>query len=162
MFLPGESQGWGSLVVCCLWGRVESDTTEVLSRPSSSKDNSLGNRMSDISERLFQTDSGESTTYEILERVQFNLALTLQNVRSRCHHEGFCNFLDMKRCKDWDHEINFWKYLSKDQLHQFCWSTLCFIFHPEFPSGGVEGQQLHQHRFQSPQRQMENVLVVGQ
>ena len=28
MFLPGESQGRGSLVGCCLWGRTESDTTE--------------------------------------------------------------------------------------------------------------------------------------
>ena len=27
--LPGESQGWGSLVGCRLWGRTESDTTEV-------------------------------------------------------------------------------------------------------------------------------------
>ena len=29
MFLPGELQGWGSLVGCRLWGRPESDTTEV-------------------------------------------------------------------------------------------------------------------------------------
>ena len=28
MFLPGESQGRGSLVGCLLWGRTESDTTE--------------------------------------------------------------------------------------------------------------------------------------
>ena len=28
VFLPGESQGWGSLVRCRLWGRTESDTTE--------------------------------------------------------------------------------------------------------------------------------------
>ena len=28
-FLPGESQGWWSLVGCHLWGRTESDTTEV-------------------------------------------------------------------------------------------------------------------------------------
>ena len=28
VFLPGESQGWGSLVGCCLWGRTESDMTE--------------------------------------------------------------------------------------------------------------------------------------
>ena len=28
VFLPGESQGWESLVGCCLWGRTESDTTE--------------------------------------------------------------------------------------------------------------------------------------
>ena len=27
VFLPGESQGWQSLVGCCLWGRTESDTT---------------------------------------------------------------------------------------------------------------------------------------
>ena len=29
MFLPGESQGRGSLVGCRLWGRTDSDTTEV-------------------------------------------------------------------------------------------------------------------------------------
>ena len=29
VFLPGESQGWRSLVGCRLWGRTESDTTEV-------------------------------------------------------------------------------------------------------------------------------------
>ena len=28
VFLPGESQGWGSLVGCRLWGRPELDTTE--------------------------------------------------------------------------------------------------------------------------------------
>ena len=28
VFLPGESQGRGSLVGCCLWGHIESDTTE--------------------------------------------------------------------------------------------------------------------------------------
>ena len=29
VFLPGESQGRGSLVGCGLWGHTESDTTEV-------------------------------------------------------------------------------------------------------------------------------------
>ena len=28
VFLPGEYQGWGSLVGCHLWGRTDSDTTE--------------------------------------------------------------------------------------------------------------------------------------
>ena len=28
VFLPGESQGRGRLVGCCLWDRTESDTTE--------------------------------------------------------------------------------------------------------------------------------------
>ena len=31
VFLPGESQGQGSLVGCPLWGRTELDTTEVTS-----------------------------------------------------------------------------------------------------------------------------------
>ena len=35
VFFPGESQGRGSLVGCCLWGRTESDTTEQLSNSSS-------------------------------------------------------------------------------------------------------------------------------
>ena len=29
VFLPGESQGWGSLVCCRLWGCKESNMTEV-------------------------------------------------------------------------------------------------------------------------------------
>ena len=29
VFLPGESQGRGSLVGCCLWGLTELDTSEV-------------------------------------------------------------------------------------------------------------------------------------
>ena len=34
VFLPGESQGRGSLVGCRLWGRTESDTMKRLSRSS--------------------------------------------------------------------------------------------------------------------------------
>ena len=34
VFLPGESQGWRSLVGCHLWGPKESDTTEELSSSS--------------------------------------------------------------------------------------------------------------------------------
>ena len=37
VFLPGESQGQGSLMGCRLWGRTESDTTEVISSSSSFK-----------------------------------------------------------------------------------------------------------------------------
>ena len=42
VFLPGESQGRGSLVGCHLWGRTESDTTEVTQQQQQS-----------ISSRLF-------------------------------------------------------------------------------------------------------------
>ena len=30
VFLPGKSQGWGSLVGCHLWGRTQSDMTEAI------------------------------------------------------------------------------------------------------------------------------------
>ena len=30
VFLPGDSQGQGSLVGCCLWGRTELDMTEAI------------------------------------------------------------------------------------------------------------------------------------
>ena len=39
VFLPGESQGWGSLVGCRLWGRTESDTTEVTQQQQSQTTN---------------------------------------------------------------------------------------------------------------------------
>ena len=38
VFLPGESQGRGSLVGCRLWGHTESDTTEVLAAAASRKE----------------------------------------------------------------------------------------------------------------------------
>ena len=37
VLLPGESQGWGSLVGCRLWGRTESNMTEVTWRRQQSQ-----------------------------------------------------------------------------------------------------------------------------
>ena len=37
VFLPGESQGWGSLVGCRLWGRTESDMTEATKQQQEKK-----------------------------------------------------------------------------------------------------------------------------
>ena len=47
VFLPGESQGWRSLVGCRLWGHTESDTTKRLSSSSSRNetDGSYSNSM---------------------------------------------------------------------------------------------------------------------
>ena len=36
VFLPGESQGQGSLMGCRLWGRTELDTTELKGKSSAS------------------------------------------------------------------------------------------------------------------------------
>ena len=41
VFLPGESQGWGSLVGCRLWGYTESDTTEATQQQQQQLLNSL-------------------------------------------------------------------------------------------------------------------------
>ena len=37
VFLPGESQGWGSLMGCHLWGRTESDITEAAVKESTTQ-----------------------------------------------------------------------------------------------------------------------------
>ena len=42
VFLPGESQGWGSLVGCHLWGRIESIWTRLKQLSSSSSSSALG------------------------------------------------------------------------------------------------------------------------
>ena len=41
MFLPGEFQGRGSLVGCCLWGRTESDTTEAAAACETAKETQI-------------------------------------------------------------------------------------------------------------------------
>ena len=43
------------------------------------------------------------------------------------------DFLDVKRDKDWNHEVKSWKYLSKGLCYQFPWSTDCRILQAEFP-----------------------------
>ena len=47
-------------------------------------------------------------------------------------------------------------------LHQFPWNKEYLTLYYEFPSAGVEVQQLQQYRVQSPQRQMVNAFVVVQ
>ena len=44
VFLPGESQGRGSLVGCCLWGHTDSDTTEVTQQQQHSREKFQGQR----------------------------------------------------------------------------------------------------------------------
>ena len=41
VFLPGESQGRGSLAGCRLWGRIELDTTEVTAAAAAAQRNDV-------------------------------------------------------------------------------------------------------------------------
>ena len=44
VFLPGESQGWGTLVGCHLWGHTESDITEATQQWFSDKESACNAR----------------------------------------------------------------------------------------------------------------------
>ena len=45
MFLPGESQGRGSLLGCRLWGHTESDTTEVTQQQQQQQEAEWSNKL---------------------------------------------------------------------------------------------------------------------
>ena len=57
MLLPGESQGWGSLVGCCLWGHTESTRLKQLCSSSSSSSSMY----------LFKEGNGTPLQYSCLE-----------------------------------------------------------------------------------------------
>ena len=76
------------------------------------EDCSRGDRSSDSSERRLQRGSGGKSIYKILVKGEFNAIKCLLYKRFSASQgadiimKGFSAFLDMKRCKDWDHEIN--------------------------------------------------------
>ena len=70
---------------------------------------------------------------------------------------GFSAFINMKRCKDWDHKTTKISNYLKNCFSNFPGAE-CLTRHPELSSGHVEGQQLQQQRAQSLQRQMANAL----
>ena len=59
VFLPGESQGWGSLVGCHLWGCTESDTTEATSQQQQQQDHC---EVSVVYSRFLESPESTSTT----------------------------------------------------------------------------------------------------
>ena len=59
VFLPGESQGWWSLVGCCLWGHTESDTTEATWRQQHTSIAQLVKNLPAMQETLVQFLSQE-------------------------------------------------------------------------------------------------------
>ena len=73
MFLPGESQGRGSLVGCHLWGRTESDTTEVTQQQQQQhtfRNNSKINKIISITPNLsFQKETVKiMQTYALFQK----------------------------------------------------------------------------------------------
>ena len=75
MFLTGESQGWGSLVGCCLWGHTESDTTEATQQQQQQQQSNAdvsdeGGDNSDVSHALSVSDEDTVTLYSISLRAE--------------------------------------------------------------------------------------------
>ena len=64
MFLPGESQGRGSLVGCCLWGHTELDTTEWLNWTRVSREKILSISLSGGALDIFMQISIHCITYK--------------------------------------------------------------------------------------------------
>ena len=66
VFLPGESQGLGSLVGCRLWGRTESDTTEATQQQQQQQQASLSFTISQSLLKLMSVESVMPSNYLIL------------------------------------------------------------------------------------------------
>ena len=56
VFVPGESQGQGSLVGCHLWGRTESDTTEATEQQQQQQQQQQQTGKEDVILSLFAND----------------------------------------------------------------------------------------------------------
>ena len=126
------------------------------------EDCSMGDSTPDSSEKLLQPGSGGGR-YNFGEGgVQCNQALVLQKVfcsfqGADVNMKGFSAFINMKRCKDWDHETTKISNYLRTSSTNFLGAE-CLTLHPELSSGHVEGQQLLQQRAQSLHRQMANAL----
>ena len=58
VFLPGESQGWGSLVGCRLWDCIESDTTEATQQQQEQQQGQFSGSQGSQSQRSHSKASG--------------------------------------------------------------------------------------------------------
>ena len=74
VFLPGESQGRGSLVGCCLWGHTESDTTEATAAAAAGR----------LTSNLLCLN---------LEFITFAFLPSLESIAPLFLQEFFCHFL---------------------------------------------------------------------
>ena len=109
VFLPGESQGWGSLVGCRLWGCTELDMTEVTQQLSSS----------DV--RLAMPGTWYSTVFvEIMMLFVIWLSCKPCEIHSKCNHtlcKELCGNLNKKlRLKSKDSVLNFVDFLQIQEL----------------------------------------------
>ena len=107
VFLPGESQGQGSLVGCRLWGRTESDTTEATQQqqqqqslsmcvPMGIKNNFFKrNKLAEESTHCFQDSSSNyeftSTCFQTILACWQKCSLEKRQWNSPTKMEGFPN-----------------------------------------------------------------------
>ena len=111
MFLPGESEGWGSLVGCRLWGRTESDTTEA-AQQQQQQQYSTRNYLYylTITYAVHQKHNCESTTFKKKEREQQKGKCGVQKSVLKAYLGGSCGLCDrMPSSRErWGLRINCW------------------------------------------------------
>ena len=69
VFLPGESQGQGSLVGCCLWGRTESVMTEEMQQQQQKLFPNINKKKTNTRGRFFREGNGTPLQYSCLENL---------------------------------------------------------------------------------------------
>ena len=72
VFLPGESQGWWSLVGCCLWGRTESARTRLKRLSNSSIESIILIKGSLASTELPKEPMAQRTSYAVKKDFKTN------------------------------------------------------------------------------------------
>ena len=128
VFLPGESQGQGSLVGCCLWGRTDVDTT---------RQKQLGS----ISSRL---RLGCLQTFPVRDKWRC-VAIGFYRLREALRSPGFCGsvpgiFPGTEYFQTMCLEYLFWETLWPDSLNSHEWGyirnsrifrflSVCFFWH---------------------------------
>ena len=93
VFLPGESQGRGSLVGCRLWGHTESDTTEATEQQQQQQTNILQsrNRDADVENKHTNTmgEMGSRMNWEIGIDIYTLLILCIKQITFYIFHAFF-------------------------------------------------------------------------
>ena len=127
VFLPGESQGWGSLVGCHLWGRTESDMTENdLAAPVIGKEGVqwLGNQVSPLAYSVRRSHSVSSGRFSSLLNPLPLLCATCTHTHARTHthtHTHTNTSLQLRRDYCFAHRWNNAqrdKFTLLEQVHQ--------------------------------------------
>ena len=107
VFLPGESQGRGSLVGCHLWGRTESDMTEVTQQQQQYRIHGITHYFR--GEKSHSVEKERLQTYVHRKQNQRNPSLFLTSYIVYVYSNKYQDFIfrkwTLENCKNLNHQI---------------------------------------------------------